>query len=320
LWAGLFVFTIGSASNRRSLPIQLRSQTEELDKKLKGKMHYFVIPRRIAFITFLSALLLTLPARAQSAHAEMPDAPLPAGQQEQAGASSTDSQQPQPQKSQQEQAAEDLKKEEKQRIMGIIPDFNMMDNASAPPLSPKQKFHLFWKSSTDPYIFFTAAIDAGISQAEGDYKGYGQGFQGYMKRFGASYADTFDGNLWGNAILPSLWHEDPRYFRKGSGSITHRIVHAALSTVWCRRDDGTWGPNYANVAGNIIAGSISNVYYPSTDRGAGLTFDRAFTVTVEGAIGAQLIEFWPDIERKFLHKKEPQSEASDQPEENSSKN
>lgn len=206
-------------------------------------------------------------------------------------------------KSNQDQAAEDLKKEEKQRILGIMPEFNMMNNAQAPPLSPKQKFHLFWKSSTDPFVVAVTAIDAGISQAEDDFPGYGQGAQGYFKRFGASYADTFDGNLWGNAILPVLLHEDPRYFRKGSGPVGGRILHAALSTVWCRRDSGAWGPNYANVGGNIIGGAIANAYYPQSDRGLGLTFGRALTVTAEGAIGAQLIEFWPDISRKYLHKR-----------------
>lgn len=218
---------------------------------------------------------------------------------------------PAPSKNQQDQAAEDLKREEKQRVLGVMPIFNMMDNAQAPPLSTKQKFHLFWKSTTDPFVVFTAGVDAGISQAENDFPGYGQGAQGYFKRFGASYADTFDGNLWGNAILPSLLHEDPRYFRKGTGSVSSRIVHAALSTIWCRRDNGTWGPNYANVAGNIIGGGISNAYYPASDRGIGLTFGRAMTVTAEGAIGAQLVEFWPDISRKFLHKNSHQLGVAD---------
>jgi hypothetical protein len=207
------------------------------------------------------------------------------------------------QKSQQDQAADDLKREEKQRILGIMPEFNMMDNAQAPPLSARQKFHLFWKSSTDPFVFLITGMDAGISQAEDDFPEYGQGAEGYFKRFGASYADSFDGNLWGNAILPVLLHEDPRYFRMGSGPVGRRILHAALSTVWCRRDNGTWGPNYANVGGNIIGGAIANTYYPESDRGLGLTFGRALTVTAEGAIGAQLIEFWPDISRKYFHKR-----------------
>jgi hypothetical protein len=209
----------------------------------------------------------------------------------------------QPSTSQQDQAAEDLKREEKQRILGIMPDFNMIDNAQAPPLSPKQKFHLFWKSSTDPYAFFVASFVAGVGQAKNSNPEYGQGAEGYFKRFGASYADSFDGNLWGNAILPVWLHEDPRYFRMGSGPIGKRIIHAALSTVWCRRDNGTWGPNYSNVMGNFIGGAISNAYYPDANRGAGLVFTNGLTVTAEGAIGAQLVEFWPDILRHYRNKK-----------------
>jgi hypothetical protein len=287
-------------------------------------MHDFIIPRRIAFaISLFAALSVPVVLQAQSAHipsagqsadqGDMPDAPLPLDQQAPAASSTTPQQTAPPTKSQQDQAAEDLKREEKQRILGIMPDFNMMNNAQAPPLSPKQKFHLFWKSSTDPYVFFVSAFVAGYGQAQDSNPGYGQGVQGYFKRFGASYADTFDGNLWGNAILPVWWHEDPRYFRKGTGSARSRIVHAALSTVWCRRDNGTWGPNYANVAGNLIGGAISNAYYPDEDRGAGLVFSNALTVTAEGAIGAQLVEFWPDIVRHYRNKKNKQAGIQDQP-------
>lgn len=252
-------------------------------------MDLLVILRRITFAVSLALLSLdgaTVLAQTQS---DVPDAPEPPSA---VGLSTTP-------KSQQDQAAEDLKREEKQRILGIMPDFNMIDNAQAPPLSPKQKFHLFWKSSTDPYVFFVAGVVAGYGQANNSNPGYGQGAEGYFKRFGASYADAFDGNLWGNAILPVWWHEDPRYFRKGTGSVKSRMLHAALSTVWCRRDNGTWGPNYANVMGNFVGGAISNLYYPKEDRGPELVFGNGLTVTAEGAIGAQLVEFWPDILRHY---------------------
>jgi len=256
--------------------------------KTEHKMHW-ITPRRVA----CAALLIVFSLPFAVAHQEkLPDAPAPA----------TQDQQQQPQSG---QSADDLKKEEHQRVLGIMPIFNVMDNKNAPPLTPKQKFHLFWKSSTDPFIFATSAIVAGIGQANDNFPEYGQGMEGYAKRFGASYADTFDGNLWGNAILPTLLHEDPRYFPKGTGSVSSRIAHAALSTIWCRRDNGHWGPNYANVGGNIIAGGIANAYYPEADRGAGLTFSRALVVTAEGAIGAQLFEFWPDIQRKLFKRSQP---------------
>ncbi len=256
--------------------------------KTEHKMHW-ITPRRVACAALL--IVFSLPFAVAHGQEKLPDAPAPATQ---------DQQQPQS-----GQSADDLKKEEHQRVLGIMPIFNVMDNKNAPPLTPKQKFHLFWKSSTDPFIFATSAIVAGIGQANDNFPEYGQGMEGYAKRFGASYADTFDGNLWGNAILPTLLHEDPRYFPKGTGSVSSRIAHAALSTIWCRRDNGHWGPNYANVGGNIIAGGIANAYYPEADRGAGLTFSRALVVTAEGAIGAQLFEFWPDIQRKLFKRSQP---------------
>jgi hypothetical protein len=300
-------------------------------------MHFLMIFRRIAFaISFVALLPTATLLRAQTEHIstasqnnDVPDAPVPAGQQQEPPTATAPAPAPvttpdspattsAPKKSQYDQAAEDLKKEEKQRILGIMPDFNMMNNADAPPLSPKQKFHLFWKSSTDPYVFFVSAFVAGYGQAQDSNPGYGQGAEGYFKRFGASYADTFDGNLWGNAILPVWWHEDPRYFRKGTGSGGSRMLHAALSTVWCRRDNGTWGPNYANVAGNFIGGAISNLYYPAENRGAGLVFSNGLTVTAEGAIGAQLVEFWPDILRHYRNKKMKQADAQTLPGETAS--
>jgi hypothetical protein len=205
-------------------------------------------------------------------------------------------------KAQQQTSQQQLEQQEHQRILGVMPTFNMTNNAAALPLTPKQKFQLFFRGSTDPFVFLLAGIDSGIGQAENSFPEYGQGAEGYAKRFGASYADTFDGNLWGNAILPSLLHEDPRYYRKGKGSFMSRFWWAAGSTVWSKRDNGSWGLNYANVGGNLIGGAISNVYYPASQRGLGLTFERAATVTAEGTIGAELIEFWPDIANHYMRK------------------
>src|SRR5271156_1641985 len=202
-----------------------------------------------------------------------------------------------------ETAAEVLKREERQRILGVVPNFNTVESSDeVPPLSPGQKFHLMYKSSVDPFVFVADAFVAGLGQAQNTNPGFGQGAEGYFKRFGASYLDTADGNLWGNAILPILFKEDPRYFRLGSGTFTHRFLYSAATTIWCRRDNGTFGPNYANVLGNFISGGISNAYYPAADRGFGQTVDGALTVTAEGVIGAEFVEFWPDISRHLFKK------------------
>jgi hypothetical protein len=197
---------------------------------------------------------------------------------------------------------EQLRIQEKQRVFGVMAAFNTTTNRDAMPLTPGQKFQLFFKSQTDPWPFGLAAVIAGFNQADNSPAQYGQGMQGYAKRFGATYTDAFIGNFWGNAVLPSLWHEDPRYFQKGTGSTASRILWASTSTVWCRRDNGSWGPNYSNVVGNLIGAAIANVYYPESERTVGDTVTRGLTVTAEGIIGSEVIEFWPDILRHYRRK------------------
>ncbi len=197
-------------------------------------------------------------------------------------------------------AAAELKAQEHQRILGIMPNFNTSNVQNAERLSAGQKFDLAVKSALDPFTFVAAGLDAGLSQADDDTPGYRQGAEGYGKRLGAAYADTFTGTMLGNAVFPILLHQDPRYFRRGIGSFSSRLVHALASTVICKDDDGKLAPNYSNILGNVAAGGISNLYYPSTDRGAGLTFERAFTVSAEGAIGAVFVEFWPDISKRLF--------------------
>jgi hypothetical protein len=238
---------------------------------------------------FLLALCLAGVAQAQSP----PDAPVPAAQHANS----------QPELSPQEKAALQLKQQEQQRIAGVVPNFNVSYNKDAVPLTRQQKLHLAWRTATDPVAFGIAGFDAGLSQAENDFPGYGQGAQGYAKRFGASYADNFDGTLLGNAVFPILLKQDPRYFRRGEGSFPSRLFYSLSTTVWCKNDNGKWGPNYSNILGNLTAGGISNLYYPASDRGAGLTFERGFTVTAYGAFGGVFNEFWPDIARKIFKDK-----------------
>jgi hypothetical protein len=198
-----------------------------------------------------------------------------------------------------------LKQQEHQRVFGVMATFNTTTNKDALPLSAAQKYQLFFKSATDPWPFLLAGFSSGIDQAENSFPAYGQGMEGYAKRFGASYTDYFTGNLLGNAVLASLLKEDPRYFQKGTGGFTSRALWAASSTVWCKRDSGSWGPNYANVVGNLAGAAVSNLYYPESDRTAGGTIERGLSVTAEAIVGSEVIEFWPDIVR---HHKKKQAE------------
>ena len=210
-----------------------------------------------------------------------------------------------------EKAKEQLKAQEHQRILGVLPSFNVSNASDAVALTRKQKFQLAFHTAVDPATFLIAALDGGYGQLTDGYHEYGQGVGGYFKYFGASYADSFDGTILGNALFPSLFHEDPRYFRKGTGTFSSRLLYAMMSTVRCKTDGGRWAPNVGNLLGNIAAGGIANLYYPENDRGAGLTFERAFTVTAKGAFGSIFYEFWPDITRHYAKKR--QQRQSSQP-------
>ena len=203
---------------------------------------------------------------------------------------------------QRKKAQEQLEQEEHQRVWAVVATFNTTANQQAIPLSPGQKFQLFFKSAMDPWPFLLAAVLAGTNQAQNSFPEYGQGVQGYAKRFGASYGDYFIGNFLGNAVLASVLREDPRYYQKGTGSYTRRALWAATGTVWCKRDNGTWGPNYANVVGNLSGAAVANVYYPAANRTVGGTISRGLSVTAQGIIGSEVIEFWPDIVRHHRRK------------------
>jgi hypothetical protein len=189
-------------------------------------------------------------------------------------------------------AQEQVIEEEKQRVLGVIPNFYVTYAPNAAPLNSRQKFTLAWKSSIDPITVLASAFFAGVEQANNTFSGYGQGAQGYAKRFGANYADTFSGNMIGGAILPSLLKQDPRYFYKGTGTIRSRVLYAIATTVVCKGDNGRWQPNYSGIIGGLAAGGISNLYYPASNRdGATLTFENALTGIGGGMVQNLLQEF-----------------------------
>jgi hypothetical protein len=191
---------------------------------------------------------------------------------------------------QQEVAQEQIKIEEKQRVLGIIPNFYVSYVPNAAPLDTKQKFELAGRTIIDPFTLVVVAGTAGVQQAQNHFIGYGQGLQGYGKRFGANYADATVGTLIGGAILPSILKQDPRYFYKGTGTFHSRFLYAISMSFICKGDNGRWQPNYSNIIGNLAAGGISNLYYPSEDRrSAGLTFENA-GVGIIGSAAANILQ------------------------------
>ena len=184
-----------------------------------------------------------------------------------------------------EVAQAQVKEEEKQRVLGVFPNFYVSYVPDAAPMNRKQKFELGWKTVVDPVTFGLVGAIAGVEQARNDFRAYGQGAQGYGKRFGAAYADTLTGTFIGGVILPSVLKQDPRYFYKGTGSKHSRMFYALGSSVICKGDNGHWQANYSNILGSFAAGGLSNLYYPAQSRhGAQLTVENGLLSI--GATGA----------------------------------
>ena len=184
-----------------------------------------------------------------------------------------------------------VKQQEKQRILGIVPNFFSSYIWDAAPMSSKQKFHLTLRSNTDPISLLLVGAVAGIEQTHNTFPGYGQGSEGYAKRFGAAYADAMVSKMMSRAILPSLLHQDPRYFYQGSGSVRSRIAHALTSAIICRGDNGRLQPNYSQVFGSLAATGISNLYRAPGDRTASLTIRNGLMMTAATAAENLMREF-----------------------------
>lgn len=190
-----------------------------------------------------------------------------------------------------ELAQEEIRDEEKQRIFGIVPNFYVTYDSAAVPLRLKQKFELAWKSIVDPINLGMTGAIAGFQQATNGFAGYGQGADGYAKRFAANYADFVTGTFIGGVILPTFLKQDPRYFYKGSGSIRSRVLYAIANTVIRKGDQGQWQPNYSGLVGGLAAGEISNLYYPAANRSGGEMFKNTIIAIGETAATNLLQEF-----------------------------
>ena len=193
---------------------------------------------------------------------------------------------------QQELADVQIKEQEKQRVFGVVPNFYVSYEPNAAPLTAKHKFQLAWKSATDPITLVGVGALAGIDQAGDRWSAYGQGAQGYAKRYGASYANVFAATFIGGAVMPSVLKQDPRYFYKGSGSKRSRILYAVASSVKCKGDNGNWQPNYSNIIGSFAGAGLQALYLPANDRrGSGFVVSSALIRLGETSLAGVLQEF-----------------------------
>ena len=172
-------------------------------------------------------------------------------------------------------AAEQIKAEEKQRLIGVIPNFYTSYIHDAAPLTAKQKFSLATRGTFDPVALIGVGVAAGMEQATNAYAGYGQGAAGYSKRYAARFVDGRSSDFMTHAVFPALLHQDPRYYYQGSGSAESRLLHAISSAFLTRNDNGRRAPNYSYLLGNLCAGALSNLYYPQANRGPNLVFTNA---------------------------------------------
>jgi hypothetical protein len=187
-------------------------------------------------------------------------------------------------------ATEQVKAEEQQRVFGFLPNFYVVYDRDPEPLSAKLKFQLAFRTSIDPVTIGGVGVLAAIHQAA-DIPDYRQGWKGYGERFGSAAADGISDIMIGGAILPSLLHQDPRYFFQGTGSNKSRVFHALSSPFVCRGDNGRLQPNYSSVGGDLGSAAISNIYYPASNRGAGLVLSNFAISTGERMLSSVIQEF-----------------------------
>ena len=278
----------------------------------RGRVTSKVVSRILPFILMSGALSL-----AQDKNSQQPKEPTPSPRPEATRAQ---------QKSDQEKEAE--RKEQSQRVLGVLPQFGVTSRQDALPLTPREKFHLFATSAFDPVTIGVVGLQAGLSQADNEFPAYGQGAQGYGKRFGAAFADQVSAGFWSNYAYPVLLKEDPRYFRLGEGSFTTRAFYSIKQEFVCHTDKGGRMFHFSNVLGAFTGGAISNVYYPGksfarvipatatspaipvyyeSERGVELTISRAAIALGYGTMGGLFDEFWPDVHRKFSGKHQAKS-------------
>jgi hypothetical protein len=189
-------------------------------------------------------------------------------------------------------------------ILGFVPNYATVNEPSQTyePLTVGQKFVIAAHDSFDPYNWLMTGLYAAVYQKQNSYPAFGQGLQGYAKRYAVTFADAADSTMFSEAIFPALLHEDPRYFRLGQGSKWHRIGYALTRVLVTRTDAGGWRWNNSEIEGNLLAAGIGNLYYPHSERGVGETMERFGIGVISDAGFNVLKEFWPDMRHKVLHK------------------
>ncbi len=253
----------------------------------------------------IAAAILGSPARAQQ------PAPLPAPSSPAPDTNGTQDQKPDPSAKKPDEPVGKSKLEQEtgtvnDRLFEVLPNYGTVETSeNLPPLSSDQKFRIATASVFDWAAYpFNGAL-AAVAQAKNDPSSWGQGWEAYGKRYGASFADNSIGTYMTVAVFPSLLHEDPRYFQVGKGSFSHRAFYSMNRLFVTRKDSGSFGFNYSESVGNAAAAALSNIYHPAQDRTASRNASTFGFLILYDGLANELKEFWPDIRRKLLHKNNP---------------
>ena len=192
------------------------------------------------------------------------------------------------------------------RIFGVIPDYQTVTDSTGPvkPLTPKQKWSLALKESVDPFNVLNAALGAGFSQRGNQTPKYGEGDVAYARRFGAALADFSTQNFFSAGLLATILHQDPRYYRKGPGTgVAKRVVYSVSRLVIARQDSGANAFNASGIGGMMLGIAASNLYYPAVSVRGSVMACRVSTSLTGGIMGNLMSEFWPDIQKRFFHRR-----------------
>jgi len=189
------------------------------------------------------------------------------------------------------------------RILWALPNYLTVENASsAPALTIKQKFKLTAEDDLDPVEFGFVGLAAGVNQVTNAYPTFGQGFKGYGKRYALELADNTVENFTVEAILPSVLHQDPRYYQMAKGGFFRRLAYSASRVALTSSDSGNTQFNYSEIFGAAVSATISDAYHPGP-RTVGTTLDVWATQVAWDAAGFEMKEFWPDLHRFVQHRR-----------------
>jgi hypothetical protein len=192
------------------------------------------------------------------------------------------------------------------RILGVIPNYQTVNDSTVPvaPLTPRQKWGLALRETLDPFNIANSVVGAGFSQMGNQTPKYGEGASPFALRFGAAWADLATQNFFSAGVLATVLHQDPRYYRRGPQSgVMKRIVYSVSRLAVARQDSGRNAFNASGIFGMALGIGASNIYYPAQSRRGEVMAARLSTSVTSGIVGNLMSEFWPDIQKKFFHKK-----------------